>query len=137
GAVWNAMAALRHAGLTRAIGVAPGPAKGFTLDVIGCLERFGSMIDWAMIILNPLEPWPGELCLGAAAAQDVKVITRVVDYGGLLFDDLVAGQEFPAQDHRRFRPDGWVEQGRERMEAMRPIAEGNGLSMIQLACQWN
>jgi aryl-alcohol dehydrogenase-like predicted oxidoreductase len=61
----------------------------------------------------------------------------VVDYGGLLFDDLMAGQEFPAQDHRRFRPDGWVEQGRERMEAMRPIAERSGLSMIQLACQWN
>jgi aryl-alcohol dehydrogenase-like predicted oxidoreductase len=136
-AVWTAMAGLREAGLTRLIGVAPGPANGFTLDVIDCLERFGSLIDWAMIILNPLEPWPGELCLDAAAAQDVKVITRVVDYGGLLFDDLMAGQEFPAQDHRRFRPDGWVEQGRERMEAMRPIAERSGLSMIQLACQWN
>ena len=61
------MAALRDAGLTRLIGVAPGPANGFTLDVIDCLERFGELIDWAMIILNPLEPWPGELCLGAAA----------------------------------------------------------------------
>jgi aryl-alcohol dehydrogenase-like predicted oxidoreductase len=135
--VWTGMAALREAGLTRLIGVAPGPANGFTLDVIDCLERFGSVIDWAMIILNPLEPWPGELCLAAAAVQDVRVITRVVDYGGLLFDDLVPGQEFPAQDHRRFRPEGWVEQGSERMQAMRPIAERSGLSMIQLACQWN
>src|ERR1700759_1007622 len=48
--VWNGMAALREAGLTRLIGVAPGPANGFTLDVIGCLERFGELIDWAMII---------------------------------------------------------------------------------------
>jgi aryl-alcohol dehydrogenase-like predicted oxidoreductase len=119
------------------IGVAPGPANGFTLDMIDCLERFGSLIDWAMIILNPLEPWPGELCLPAAAAQDVKVITRVVDYGGLLFDDLLPGQEFPPQDHRRFRPEGWVDQGRDRMEAMRPLAERAGLTMIQLACQWN
>ena len=92
-AVWNGMAALRDAGLTRLIGVAPGPANGFTLDVIDCLERFGELIDWAMIILNPLEPWPGELCLGAAAAADVKVITRVVDYGGLFFDDVLPGQE--------------------------------------------
>ena len=136
-AVWNGMAALREAGLTRMIGVAPGPANGFTLDVIDCLERFGALIDWAMIILNPLEPWPGELCLGAAAAQDVKVITRVVDYGGLLFDDLLPGQEFPPHDHRRFRPEGWVDRGRERMEAMRPIAQQTGLTMIQLACQWN
>src|SRR3954452_9068336 len=87
-AVWDGMAALREAGLTAQIGVAPGPANGFTLDLISCLERFGERIDWAMIILNPFEPWPGELCLEAAERQDVKVITRVVDYGGLFWGDL-------------------------------------------------
>ncbi len=114
--VWEAMATLRDAGLTRLIGVAPGPANGFTLDLIDCLERFGALLDWAMIILNPLEPWPGELCLDAAAAARVQVITRVVDYGGLFFDDLVPGQELVRQDHRSFRPAGWIEQGRERLE---------------------
>jgi aryl-alcohol dehydrogenase-like predicted oxidoreductase len=131
------MAGLRDAGLTRLVGVAPGPANGFTLDLIDCLERFGELIDWAMIILNPLEPWPGELSIGAAAAAGVEVITRVVDYGGLFFDDLLPGQEMPAHDHRSFRPAGWIEAGRERMESMRPIAEHAGLTMIQLACQWN
>jgi aryl-alcohol dehydrogenase-like predicted oxidoreductase len=135
--VWSAMADLRTAGLTRKIGVAPGPANGFTLDVIDCLERFGSLIDWAMIILNPLEPWPGELCLGAAAANGVRVITRVVDYGGMFFDDVLPGQELLPQDHRSFRPAGWIEAGRQRLESMRPIAGGAGLTMIQLACQWN
>jgi aryl-alcohol dehydrogenase-like predicted oxidoreductase len=135
--VWDGMAAVRDAGLTRMIGVAPGPANGFTLDVIDCLERFGSMIDWAMVILNPLEPWPGELCLDAAHAQDVRVITRVVDYGGLFFDDVRPGQELAPHDHRTFRPAGWIESGRERMELMRPIAERAGLTMVQLACQWN
>jgi aryl-alcohol dehydrogenase-like predicted oxidoreductase len=136
-AVWTGMAALREVGLTRMIGVAPGPANGFTLDLIGCLERFGALIDWAMIILNPLEPWPGELCLDAAAAHGVKLITRVVDYGGLFFDDVLAGHEFPRGDHRAFRPAGWVEAGLERMERMRPIALRHDLTMIQLACQWN
>jgi aryl-alcohol dehydrogenase-like predicted oxidoreductase len=136
-AVWQGMDALRDAGLTRMIGVAPGPANGFTVDVIDCLERFGALIDWAMIILNPLEPWPGELCLAAAAANDVNVITRVVDYGGLFFDDLLPDQEFLPQDHRTFRPAGWIEAGRERLDAMRPIADRSGLTMIQLACQWN
>lgn len=135
--VWEAMAALREAGLTRRIGVAPGPANGFTLDLIDCLERFGSLLDWAMVILNPLEPWPGELCLDAAAAARVKVITRVVDYGGLFFDDVLPGQALAPQDHRSFRPAGWIEQGRARLEAMRPIARRAGLTMIQLACQWN
>ena len=87
-AVWDGMAALRDAGLTDLIGVAPGPANGFTLDLIDCFERFGDRIDWAMVILNPLEPWPGELALPAAAAHDVQVITRVVDYGGLFGGDL-------------------------------------------------
>ena len=135
--VWEGMASLREAGLTRLIGVAPGPANGFTLDVIDCLERFGELIDWAMIILNPLEPWPGELCLAAAAATEVQVITRVVDYGGLFYDDLLPGQALLPQDHRSFRPEGWIAAGRERLEAMRPIADHAGLTMIQLACQWN
>ncbi|HEV2062381.1 MAG TPA: aldo/keto reductase, partial [Solirubrobacteraceae bacterium] len=87
-AVWQGMAALREAGLAERLGVAPGPANGFTLDVIDCFERFGEQIDWAMLILNPLEPWPGELALDAAARHDVKVITRVVDYGGLFHDDV-------------------------------------------------
>jgi len=136
-AVWDGMAALRDAGLTRAIGVAPGPANGFTLDAIGCFERFGALIDWAMLILGPLEPWPGELALGAAAAAGVRVIARVVDYGGLFHDDVRAGHEFRPGDHRSFRPAGWVPEGLARIERMRPIAERHGLTMLQLACAWD
>src|SRR4029077_518209 len=99
-AVWDGMEALREAGLTAQIGVAPGPANGFTLDLISCLERFGERIDWAMIILNPLEPWPGELCLDAAARAGVKLLTRVVDYGGLFWGDLRPGMELAKGDHR-------------------------------------
>ena len=136
-AVWNGIEALREAGLTRLIGVAPGPANGFTLDLISCFERFGERLDWAMIILNPLEPWPGELCLEAAARHGVKLITRVVDYGGLFWDDLHAGAELAEGDHRAFRPAGWIEAGREKLERIRPLGEAAGLTPIQLACQWN
>jgi len=135
--VWEALGELRDEGLARALGVAPGPANGFTLDLIGCFERFGELIDWAMLILNPFEPWPGELALGAASAHGVKVITRVVDYGGLFHDDLHPGHRFDSGDHRGFRPEGWVEAGRERLERIRPIAERHGLTPLQLACAWN
>jgi aryl-alcohol dehydrogenase-like predicted oxidoreductase len=136
-AVWDGMAALREAGLTAQIGVAPGPANGFTLDLISCLERFGERIDWAMIILNPFEPWPGELCLGAAERQGVKAITRVVDYGGLFWGDLRPGMELAKGDHRAFRPAGWIEAGLEKLERVLPYGERAGLTPIQLACQWN
>ena len=136
-AVWDGMAALREAGLTRRIGVAPGPANGFTLDLIACLETFGERIDWAMIILNPLEPWPGELVLDAVARHGVEVITRVVDYGGLFWGDLRPGAELERSDHRSFRPPGWIEAGWEKLERLRPFAEQADLSLMGLACQWN
>lgn len=136
-AVWDAMVSLREEGLTGLIGVAPGPANGFTLDLIGCLERFGERVDWAMVILNPFEPWPGELVLEAAERHDVGVITRVVDYGGIFWDDLKPGVELPRSDHRSFRPEGWIEAAHDRLERVRPIAEGAGLTTMQLACQWN
>jgi aryl-alcohol dehydrogenase-like predicted oxidoreductase len=136
-AVWEGMAALRDAGLTRLVGVAPGPANGFTLDMIDCLERYGDVIDWGMVILNPLEPWPGELVLDAAQRHDVGLITRVVDYGGLFHGDLEAGAPLGASDHRGFRPAGWVDRGIAKIERMRPIAQRHGLTTLQLACQWN
>ncbi|MGA8746269.1 MAG: aldo/keto reductase [Solirubrobacterales bacterium] len=136
-AVWDGMEALREAGLTASIGIAPGPANGFTLDLVACLERFGERIDWAMIILNPFEPWPGELCLDAAARHEVRVITRVVDYGGVFWGDMSPGMELAKSDHRAFRPAGWLEAGLKKLAQVAPIGERTDLTPIQLACQWN
>jgi aryl-alcohol dehydrogenase-like predicted oxidoreductase len=90
-----------------------------------------------MLILNPFEPWPGRLALPACERADVQVLARVVDYGGLFWDDVLPGHEFAQHDHRRFRPAGWVEAGREKLDRMRPIAERNDLTPLQLAGQWN
>jgi len=136
-AVWNGMDKLREAKLADRIGVAPGPANGFTLDLVLCFERFGPLLDWAMIILNPLEPWPGRLVLPAAVKHDVSLITRVVDYGGLFFDDVKPGHQFGSQDHRAFRPPGWVEAGCEKLNKMRHIAEKHRITLLQLSCLWN
>ena len=128
---------VRDAGLTRSLGVAPGPANGFTLDLIGCIESFGGLIDWAMIILSPMEPWPGELVLGVEPKHEVQLITRVVDYGGLFHDDVAPGHVFAEYDHRKLPPRWAGSSGQEKLERMRPYAERHGLSLLQLACQWN
>lgn len=135
--VWTGMSYLKSEGLTERLGIAPGPANGFTLDMLYAFETFGEVIDWAMIILNPLEPWPGQHVLGAAEANGVDLLTRVVDYGGLFFDIMKPGYEFKPGDHRAYRPEGWIQRGCELIDKMRPIAEEHGLSLIQLACLWN
>ncbi len=90
-----------------------------------------------MIILNPLEPWPGELVLEAAVKHDVSLITRVVDYGGLFHDDVATGMCSPsATIGRSARMDG-CSAGREKLERLSPYAERHGLTMLQLACAWN
>lgn len=135
--VWKAMARVQEERMTEMLGIAPGPANGFTLDLILSYERFGSLIDWAMVILNPLESWPGGMALAAAEKHGVSLITRVVDYGGLFHDDVRPGHVFGTRDHRTFRPAGWVEAGSAKIDAIRPIAERHGLTMLQLACVWN
>jgi aryl-alcohol dehydrogenase-like predicted oxidoreductase len=136
-AVWNGMKALKDQGLTKMLGTAPGPANGFTLDNIHNMERFGDIIDWSMVILNPLEPWPVGLALKAYEKHGVRVLTRVVDYGGVFTDEFDADHQFKPGDHRTYRPAGWVGHGIEKMEKMRPLAQKHGLTMLQFAAIWN
>src|SRR4051794_41656682 len=90
-----------------------------------------------MVILNPLEPWPGELVLEPAQRHGVELITRVVDYGGLFHGDLRADTPLADRDHRALRPPRRVEPGPPRLEPKRAIAERHGLTLLQLPCQWN
>lgn len=135
--VWEGMRSLKDQGLIHRVGIAPGPANGFTLDLLHTFENFGEILDWAMIILNPLEPWPGQQVLAGAAAHDIEILTRVVDYGGVFHGEMKPGHEFRPGDHRAYRPDGWVERGCEKLEQMRGLAEKYQLSMIQFAAIWN
>lgn len=136
--LWKALAGLKEQGLTDRLGIAPGPANGFSLDLVGCIENFGELIDWAMLILNPLEPWPVGLTLPICEQHGVKVMTRVADYGGIFHGDLGGPDHvFKPGDHRTYRPEGWVERGMEKVEKMRPLAEKYGLSLIQFASIWN
>jgi len=75
-ALWDAMADLKAAGLARGIGIAPGPGNGYALDFLQFLDRFGELVDAAMLVFHPLEPWPGELVLAAAQARGLRIIGR-------------------------------------------------------------
>ena len=134
--VWKGMELIRENKLSQRLGIAPGPANGFSLDVIQCFERFNGLINEAMIILGPMEPWPGGYALPVAEKYNINLTARVVDYGGLFHDDVKPGHQFGHGDHRTFRPAGWVEAGNLKLEQMRPIAEKYGLTLLQLSCLW-
>ena len=136
-AVWDGMRALKDEGLSLKLGTAPGPANGFTLDTIHNIETYEDLIDWTMVILNPLEPWPVGLALKAYEKHGVRVLTRVVDYGGVFTDEFDADHQFKPGDHRTYRPEGWVQHGMEKANRMRPLAEKYGLSLLEFACIWN
>ena len=70
-AVWDGMAALRDAGLTRRLGVAPGPANGFTLDLLDCFERFGDVHR-----LGDGDPQPARAVAGRAGARRRRASRR-------------------------------------------------------------
>ncbi len=135
--VWEGMRGLKDAGLTRMTGIAPGPANGFTIDLAHCMEKFQDDIDWAMVILNPLEPWPGRNFIPMAAEFEVNLITRVVDYGGMFHDDVKPGHHFKDGDHRTYRMSGWIEAGSEKIDQMREIANRHNLTLLQFASVWN
>ena len=126
-AVWEAMAALKDSGLTDSLGIAPGPANGFTLDLIDCFEKFGELIDWAMLILNPLEPWPEHRCLAArpksTASRCSPASSITAAFSTTIWPPV---HVLSKRDHRAFRPAGWVEPGREKSSRMRPIASDTG-----------
>ena len=134
--VWTALDSIRGEGLTHGLGVAPGPANGFTLDVVQCFERFGALLDWAMIILNPFEPWPGSLVLPAAEKHGVRILTRVVDYGGVFHDDVKPGHQYGQGDHRAYRPAGWIQSANDKLDQLRPIIRKYGITPLQFACGW-
>src|SRR5262249_1452647 len=95
-----------------------------------------ALIDAAMIILNPFEPWPGALVLPGAAKFNVDIITRVVDFGGIFHDDVRPGHQLGQSDHRSFRPGGWVEAGNQKLDPFRPIGEKHGLTALQFDAAW-
>jgi aryl-alcohol dehydrogenase-like predicted oxidoreductase len=89
-----------------------------------------------MVILNPFEPWPASYVLPACVEHDVQVIARVLDYGGIFHDDVQDEADLGRTDHRTYRPAGWVQAGRDRLEQLRPIAVRHGLTPLQLSAQW-
>lgn len=134
--VWQSLEEMKEVGKTLSVGIAPGPANGFVLDLIHTFRTYGDIIDSCMAILNPLEPWPIRYIFDECEAQNVEVITRVADYGGALFNYMKNDHLFANGDHRSYRPEGWVAEANSKISRMMEIAESHGLTSMQMSVAW-
>ena len=134
---WKSLESLKRMGMAKEIGIAPGPANGFTLDILNCVDTFSDLIDWVMLILNPLEPWPSRLLLPILEKRGIHVISRVVDYGGLFHNPSISNVNLSEVDHRNYRPKGWMQMGIKKMEKMRPFLKNSEWTMLQFSSIWN
>ena len=127
------------AGLTRLLGVAPGPG-----------ERLHARPDRLLRALRRADrlgddhPQPARAVAGRAGARRRPRAHDVnADHArGRLRRPVprrraARATRSPSTTTAASAPTGWVEAGREQLERMRPIAERHGLTMLQLACAWN
>ena len=89
------------------------------------------------ILMPALRPIPG-----VVLEKQPKLITADRRIGSPVLDGLrnvwQANRDATAGwAVRLFRPDGWIEAGRVKLDRMRAIGERHGLTPLQLSCAWD
>lgn len=134
--LFEALEKAKAAGKIRAWGVALGPAIGWREEGHQAfLERGAATVQ---TVYNLYEQAPGrEMCEIAAQSGKGGVIARVPTNSGMLDDEFKSpDHKFAQNDHRKFRDKEWLIYGLKKNDMVRPIAEGLGLSLRQLATKW-
>lgn len=129
--LWEAMDEIVAAGKVRHYGVSVGPwEQGFAVII-------GNKAETVQVVFNILrrEPAEGGL-LDKAQEAGVGIIARVPLGYGFLTGKFQKGHTFPPDDHRSAMGRGQIDRQIERVERLRPIAEGRRQTMAQLALSW-
>jgi aryl-alcohol dehydrogenase-like predicted oxidoreductase len=101
--LWAELAALRHEGKVLELGVALGPAIGWTQE--GLVALATRPIASLQTVFNILEQEPGRTFLDHAAVRDGRcgIIARVPHASDVLSGKVTRETVFAADDHRAFR----------------------------------
>jgi aryl-alcohol dehydrogenase-like predicted oxidoreductase len=87
-------------------------------------------------VYNILEQTPGNELLENATKKEVGVLVRVPDASGILTGKVNAETKIDEKDHRSVRKGEWIKASLNKVEQLRPIAERNGLNIIELAIKF-
>ena len=114
--------------------VALGPAIGWTEEGIEAMER--KNVSAVQTVYNILEQTPGNELIERGAEKDVGILVRVPDASGILTGKVDATTKIDEKDHRSVRKGEWIKASLKKVEQIRPIAERNDLSIIELAIKF-
>jgi aryl-alcohol dehydrogenase-like predicted oxidoreductase len=133
-AIWETLARLQEEGKIRAWGGALGPSNGYLFEGLELIRRRGAKN--LQLINNVLEPFPGEILTRAAEEAGTGLQVRVTHSSGMLEGRYTLDTEFAKNDHRRHRPRSWLVNGLKKLEALRWLHEGRGMTIGQAALKW-
>jgi len=114
--------------------VALGPAIGWTEEGIEAMER--KNVSAVQTVYNILEQTPGNELIERGAEKDVGILVRVPDASGILTGKVDENTKIDEKDHRSVRKGEWIKASLKKVEQIRPIAERNDLSIIELAIKF-
>jgi aryl-alcohol dehydrogenase-like predicted oxidoreductase len=125
---------LRAQGKIGAYGVALGPAIGWRDEGLYALHV--RHVPSIHMIYNALEQEPGRTLLAAAAETGAGALIRVPHSSGLLEGHYTAETTFPPSDHRSHRSREWLLTGLQKLEQLRFLHEGRGMTIGQAALKF-
>ncbi|HEV7178935.1 MAG TPA: aldo/keto reductase [Candidatus Baltobacteraceae bacterium] len=134
-ALWELLESFKSEGKIRMAGVALGPAIGWLYEGIDSVKKRNAPS--LQIIWNILEQFPGNEQIKAAydSHADTGFMIRVPHSSGMLEGHYTADTVFPENDHRRHRPQSWLQNGVQKVEQLR-FLELPGRTLGQAAITW-
>lgn len=126
---------LRDEGKIRAYGAALGPAIAGTEHGDEAMRARPEM-SCIQIIYNMLEQEPGRRFIAPARELGIGLLVRVPHSSGMLEGTYTLETTFPENDHRNHRPREWLVNGLQKIERLKFLYEGRGMTLAQLALKW-
>jgi len=133
-AIYQTLDGLIGDGKIKTYQVALGPAIGWTEEGIEAMER--KNVSAVQTVYNILEQTPGNELIERGAEKDVGILVRVPDASGILTGKVNEKTKIDEKDHRSVRKGEWIKASLKKVEQIRPIAERNDLSIIELAIKF-
>ena len=114
--------------------VALGPAIGWTHEGLEAMNR--KNVSAVQTVYNILEQTPGNELIENGERKNVGILVRVPDASGILTGKVKAETKIDEKDHRSVRKGEWIKASLAKVEQLRPIADRNNLTIIELAIKF-